>query len=90
MAYLPFKSTKSTGVTYTAGANIDPTQFKANTIAVAEAPTFTGEVSGAQYNLQAGTGLTFDGLKYSVVASSNSGLKATGQFTLLSYVKVAK
>ena len=90
MAYLPFKSTKSTGVTYTAGANIDPTQFKANTIAVAEAPTFTGQVSGAKYNLQAGTGLTFDGLKYSVVASSGSGLKATGQFTLLSYVKVAK
>lgn len=87
MAYLPFKSTKSTGVTYTAGANIDPTQFKANTIAVAEAPTFTGEVSGAQYNLQAGTGLTFDGLKYSVVAASGSGLQATGKFTQLSYIE---
>ena len=89
MAYLPFKSTKSTGVTYTAGANIDPTQFKANTIAVAESPTFTGQVSGAKYNLQAGTGLSFDGLKYSVVASSNSGLKATGKFTALSSVAVS-
>lgn len=87
MTYLPFKSTKSTGVTYTAGANIDSTQFKANTIAVAESPTFTGQVSGAKYNLQAGTGLSFDGLKYSVVASSGSGLKATGKFTQLSYIE---
>ncbi|WP_276968130.1 hypothetical protein, partial [Metallibacterium scheffleri] len=50
--------------------------------------SFTGQISGAKYNLQAGTGLSFDGLKYSVVASSGSGLKATGKFTLLSYVSV--
>lgn len=69
----PLKSTKTIPkpVTYKDGANID---IASGTIGVNPSPDFTGEVSAGKYNLQAGTGLTFDGIKYASNISLGDGL----------------
>lgn len=65
----PFKSNTALPkpVTYKDGANID---IANGTIGVNPSPDFAGEVSAGKYNLQAGAGLTFDGLEFGVRAGA--------------------
>ncbi|MHB8552831.1 MAG: YncE family protein [Thermoplasmataceae archaeon] len=82
----PFKSNTALPkpVTYKDGANID---ISSGSIGVIPSPDFAGEISAGKYNLQAGSGLTFNGLQFAV--KTGAGLTSVTGAELLYAVEPA-